>query len=78
MQWIAAGNGINMNYRFSQTGRTERNRQNHLYIEGRFPFANVMTHDPITQQVRQPVQELREDRYLPARRWRSIRRTSTG
>jgi hypothetical protein len=50
MQWIAAGNGINMNYRFSQSGRTERNRQNHLYIEGRFPFANVMTHDPITHQ----------------------------
>jgi alpha/beta hydrolase family protein len=48
MQWIAAGNGINMNYRFSQSGRTERNRQNHLYIEGRFPFANVMSHDPIT------------------------------
>ena len=48
MQWIAAGNGINMNYRFSQSGRTERNRQNHLFIEGRFPFANVMTTDPIT------------------------------
>src|SRR5688572_186088 len=48
VQWIAAGNGLNMNYRFSQSGRTERNRQNHLYIEGRFPFANVMTHDPIT------------------------------
>jgi len=49
MQWIAAANGINMNYRFSQSGRTERNRQNHLYIEGRFPFANVTTHDPITR-----------------------------
>ena len=49
MQWIAAGNGINMNYRFSQSSRTERNRQNHLYIEGRFPFANVTTHDPITR-----------------------------
>ena len=49
VQWIAAGNGLNMNYRFSQTGRTERNRQNHLYIEGRFPFANVMAHDPITR-----------------------------
>ena len=48
MQWIAAGDGINMNYRFSQTGRTERNRQDHLFIEGRFPFANVMTTDPIT------------------------------
>jgi len=50
MQWIAAGNGINMNYRFSQSGRTERNRQNHLFIEGRFPFANVMTRDPITHE----------------------------
>jgi len=49
MQWIAAANGINMNYRFSQSGRTERNRQNHLYIEGRFPFANVTAHDPITR-----------------------------
>jgi hypothetical protein len=50
MQWIAAGNGLNMNYRFAQTGRTERNRQNHLYIEGRFPFANVKTFDPITRK----------------------------
>ena len=48
MQWIAAGDGINLNYRFSQPGRTERNRQDHLFIEGRFPFANVMTTDPIT------------------------------
>src|SRR6266516_1744992 len=47
MQWIAAGDGINMNYRFSQPGRPERNRQDHLYAEGVFPFANVMTHDPI-------------------------------
>jgi hypothetical protein len=51
MQWIAAGNGLNMNYRFSQSGRTERNRQQHLYIEGRFPFANVKTYDPITRKV---------------------------
>ena len=48
MQWIAAGNGINMNYRFSQPDRTERNRQNHLYLDGRFPFANVSTRDPLT------------------------------
>jgi hypothetical protein len=48
MQWIAAGNGLNMNYRFSQPGRTERNRQDHLYVEGVFPFANVSSHDPIT------------------------------
>jgi Alpha/beta hydrolase domain len=48
MQWVAAGDGINMNYRFSSPGRTERNRQDHLYVEGRFPFANVITTDPIT------------------------------
>ncbi len=48
MQWIAAGDGIHLNYRFSQPGRTERNRQDHLFVEGVFPFANVMTTDPIT------------------------------
>src|SRR6266481_4283625 len=48
MQWIAAGDGISMNYRWSQPGRTERNRQDHLYVEGRFPFANITSTDPIT------------------------------
>lgn len=48
LQWIAAGDGINMNYRFSQPGRTERNRQDQLYVEGVFPFANQRTKDPIT------------------------------
>jgi hypothetical protein len=51
MQWIAAGDGINMNYRFSQPGRTERNRQDHLFLEGRFPFANVTSFDPIMRKV---------------------------
>src|SRR5262245_57434053 len=48
MQWISAGDGINMNYRWSQPGRTERNRQDHLFAEGVFPFANVTTTDPFT------------------------------
>jgi hypothetical protein len=48
MQWIAAGSGIGLNYRFSQSGRTERNRQDHLYAENLFPFANVTTTDPFT------------------------------
>lgn len=48
MQWISAGSGIGMNYRFSQSGRTERNRQDHLYPENLFPFANVPTTDPFT------------------------------
>jgi len=48
MQWISAGSGIGMNYRFSQSGRTERNRQDHLFPENRFPFANVPSTDPFT------------------------------
>jgi hypothetical protein len=48
LQWIAAGDGINMNYRFSQPARTERNRQDQLYVEGVFPFANQRTKDPIS------------------------------
>jgi hypothetical protein len=50
MQWISAGSGIGMNYRFSQSGRTERNRQDHLYPENLFPFANVPTTDPFTKK----------------------------
>src|SRR4029077_9324573 len=48
LQWIAAGDGINMNYRFSQPGRTERNRQDQLYVEGVFPFAHQRSTDPLT------------------------------
>lgn len=48
LQWIAAGDGINLNYRFSQPARTERNRQDQFYLEGAFPFANQRTTDPIT------------------------------
>ena len=48
MQWISAGSGLNLNMRFSQPNRTERNRQDHLHVENRFPFANVMTTDPFT------------------------------
>ncbi len=48
MQWVGAGDGVNMNYRWSQSGRTERNRQDHLYLEGLFPIANQTTFDPIS------------------------------
>lgn len=48
MQWIAAGDGLNMNYRWSQTKRTNRNRQDLLYLEGLFPFANGTVRDPIS------------------------------
>lgn len=48
LQWIAAADGINMNLRFSQPGRTQRNRQDQLYAEGIFPFANQRLTDHIT------------------------------
>ena len=48
LQWLAAGDGLNLNYRFSQPARTERNRQDHLYLEAVFPFANVDSRDPVS------------------------------
>jgi hypothetical protein len=46
--WVGAGDGIGMNYRFEQSGRTERNRQNHLYPEAPFPFSYSTLTDPLT------------------------------
>jgi len=48
MQWIGAGDGISMNYRFSQPGRTERNRQDHLFNEAIFPFASQVSRTALT------------------------------
>jgi hypothetical protein len=76
MQWIAAGDGINMNYRFSDPGRTERNRQDHLYVEGVFPFANVMTHDPITGKTDSRYARCTETGIRPG--WRLSANESTG
>ena len=42
------GSGDQINYRFAQTDRTERNRQNHLYPEGVFPFAHQMLTDHLS------------------------------
>ena len=66
MQWIAAGDGISMNYRWSQPGRTERNRQDHLYQEGVFPFANVDELRSDHRQDGQPLQQMRGDEHLSA------------
>jgi hypothetical protein len=51
LQWVGAADGVNLNYRWSQTRRTNRNRQELLYLEGLFPFANVPTFDPISRSV---------------------------
>jgi len=48
LSWTGGGSGDQINYRFSQTGRTERNRQNHLYPEGVFPFAHPVLTDHLS------------------------------
>jgi hypothetical protein len=48
LKWTGGGNGVQINYRFAQTGRTERNRQNHLYPEGVFPFAYPVLTDHLS------------------------------
>src|SRR2546426_1169462 len=42
------GSGDQINSRYGQTGRTERNRQNHLYPEGVFPFAHQTLTDKLS------------------------------
>jgi hypothetical protein len=46
--WLGGGSGVGINYRFAQPGRTERNRQNHLYPEGIFPFAYPILTDKLS------------------------------
>lgn len=48
LNWLGGGSGVNINFRFGQTGRTERNRQNHRYPEANFPFAYPLLTDPFT------------------------------
>jgi hypothetical protein len=49
--WLGGASGIALNYRFAQPSRTERNRQNHLYPEGVFPFAYPALTDPNTGKI---------------------------
>ncbi|MSQ07428.1 MAG: hypothetical protein EXR54_08350 [Dehalococcoidia bacterium] len=44
------GSGDQINFRFGQTDRTERNRQNHLYPESVFPFAHQVLTDHLNGQ----------------------------
>jgi alpha/beta hydrolase family protein len=48
LNWLGGGSGVALNFRFAQPGRTERNRQNHLYPEANFPFAYPVLTDPFT------------------------------
>lgn len=48
LNWLGGGSGVAINFRFAQTARTERNRQNHRYPEAPFPFAWPTLTDPYT------------------------------
>jgi hypothetical protein len=48
VNWIGAGAGLSWTYRWSHTTETERNRQQHLWVESFFPFADATTTDPIS------------------------------
>jgi len=48
LNWLGGGSGVAINFRFAQTARTERNRQNHRYPEANFPFAYPLLTDPYT------------------------------
>jgi hypothetical protein len=48
VNWVGAGAGISMNYRWSHTTETQRNRQQHLWVESFFPFADATSFDPIS------------------------------
>jgi Alpha/beta hydrolase domain len=50
LNWKAGGNGIFMNYRFSQPTRTHRQHIARWTPEFQFPFANEKFHDPVTGQ----------------------------
>ena len=43
-----AGAGLAENYRWSHTTETQRNRQQHLWVENFFPFSDATTFDPIS------------------------------
>ena len=48
LNWIGGGDGIFMNYRFAQPGRTQRQHIARWYPEYQFPFANQVITDPVT------------------------------
>jgi Alpha/beta hydrolase domain len=48
LNWIGGGDGIFMNYRFAQPGRTHRQHIARWYPEFQFPFANQVIFDPVT------------------------------
>ena len=50
LNWIAAGNFLKLNYRFSNAGRTHRQHINRWYPEFEFPFSNLVYNDRVTHK----------------------------
>ena len=50
INWVGGGDGLYMNYRFAQPGRTSRQHIARWYPEFQFPWGNHITHDPVTHQ----------------------------
>lgn len=48
LNWIATGNFLKLNYRFSNAGRTHRQHINRWYPEFEFPFSNLVYTDSVT------------------------------
>ena len=46
--YVSGAAGVNINFRFGQPARTERNRRDRFYPESFFPFANQVIFDPIS------------------------------
>ena len=72
------GSGDQINYRFAQTGRTERNRQNHLYPEGVFPFAYPVLTDHLSGKTGGRNARCTASQHLSRSASRSTPPTSTG
>jgi Alpha/beta hydrolase domain len=51
LNWIAAGNFLKLNYRFSNAGRTHRQHIGRWYPEFEFPFSNLVFRDSVTHEV---------------------------
>ena len=64
LNWIGGADGIFMNYRFAQPGRTQRQHIARWYPEFQFPFANQVLTDR-NRQDRWAIGTLHANQYLP-------------
>ena len=78
LKWTGGGSGDQINYRFAQTGRTERNRQNHLYPEGVFPFAYPVLTDHLSGKTGGRLARCTVEQHLPQELRRQLRQRILG